>query len=209
MVVDQQFPIEQYNQEGLELIASSGRPVPGQSLTNSPDEPRPFESAPDFTDFREALDFVVTNLLESSVIEPIMINISKGTPITDIVMQVLYVGFREGQWNPDLMMMLIEPLTYVLMALSERANIEFTIYRGEEEDDDNEDNDYASDQLRNLADLSKRKNNNTQIVPKGAVPDDILEKLENGELPSSLLAKDTPEVLTQEEEEKPASLLAR
>ena len=35
-----------------------------------------------------------------------------------------YVGFREGKWNPDLMMMLIEPFMYLLMALAEKAGID-------------------------------------------------------------------------------------
>ena len=197
-----QFPMEQYNQEELETIASSGRPIPGPSLTQNPDEVRPFEGAPDFVDFREALDYTVTNLLEANVIEPIMVNISTGTPVTDVVMQILYVGFREGKWNPDLMMMLIEPLTYVLMALCERANIDFTIYRGEKDDDDNEDNDYQSEQLKGLAKIAKDKE--ITKVPQGAIPTEIVEQIESVDMPS-LLARDEAPV----EEEAPTSLLAR
>ena len=56
MAIERTFPLEQYNQEGLEAIASAPRPIPGQSLTSNPDEPKPFEGPPEFVEFREALD---------------------------------------------------------------------------------------------------------------------------------------------------------
>ena len=157
---EQQFPNQQYEQEGIETIASMGRPIPGQSLTQNPNEVRPFEGSPEFVNFRAALDYTVSNLLEQEVIEPIIKNIASGTPIMDVVMQISYVGFREGKWNPDLMMMLVEPLAYVIMALCEKAGINFTIYREEEEDEDNDDNDYESSQLEKLTDLSREKISN-------------------------------------------------
>ena len=35
-----------FDQEGLEFLANNGRPIPGESLTNSPDNPYPWEQAP-------------------------------------------------------------------------------------------------------------------------------------------------------------------
>ena len=49
--------MEEYSQEGVNALAQAGRAIPGQSLTANPDEPRPFEGAPDFTNFKEALDY--------------------------------------------------------------------------------------------------------------------------------------------------------
>ena len=94
MAIEKTFPVEQYDQEGLETIAATERPIPGQSLTTNPDERRPFEGPPEFVDFREALDYTVTNLLEQNVIEPIITAISTGTPIMDVVTQITYVGFQ-------------------------------------------------------------------------------------------------------------------
>ena len=183
---EQQFPNQQYEQEGIETIASMGRPIPGQSLTQNPNEVRPFEGSPEFVNFRAALDYTVSNLLEQEVIEPIIKNIASGTPIMDVVMQISYVGFREGKWNPDLMMMLVEPLAYVIMALCEKAGINFTIYREEEEDEDNDDNDYESSQLEKLTDLSREKIGNITNIPQGAIPQEIEEKIESLDLPSLL-----------------------
>jgi len=201
---EQQFPNQQYEQQGIETIASMGRPVPGQSLTQNPDEVRPFEGPPEFTNFREALDYTVSNLLEQEVIEPIIKSIASGTPIMDVVMQIAYVGFKEGKWNPDLMMMLIEPLAYVVMALCEKAGINFTIYREEEEDDDNDEIDYESSQLDKLADLSKEQIGSITNIPQGAIPQEIEAKIESLDLPS-LLSRDESTPI----EAEPESLLSR
>ena len=206
MAIERTFPLEQYNQEGLEAIASAPRPIPGQSLTSNPDEPKPFEGPPEFVEFREALDYTVANLLEPNVIEPIITAISTGTPVMDISTQIVYVGFQEGKWNPDLMMMLIEPLTYVLMAICEQSGIEFTIYRGEEDDELNEE-DTQTEYLQNLAKLSKKKIGPISKVPQGALPTEIVERIEDVEIKTpSLLDRPAPEETPQQD---PKSLLAR
>ena len=206
MVTEKTFPVEQYDQRGLEAIATTPRPIPGQSLTSNPDETRPFESPPEFTEFREALDFTVANLLEPNVIEPIIQSIATGTPVMEVVTQITYVGFQEGKWNPDLMMMLIEPLTYVLMAICEQSGIEFTIYRGEEDDELNEE-DTQTEYLQNLAKLSKKKIGPISKVPQGALPTEIVERIEDVEIKTpSLLDRPAPEETPQQE---PTSLLAR
>ena len=126
--------MQQYDPKGIEALANNtGRPIPGQSLTNNPDEPRPFETPPEFTNFKEALDYIVAELLQEEVMIPIVSGIGQDVPISDVATQMLYVGFREGKWNPDLMMMMIEPLMYVLMALAEKAGLK---YRIDDEDDD-------------------------------------------------------------------------
>ena len=106
---------EEYNPEAVEAFAKAGKAIPGQSLTSNPDEPRPFESPPEFTNFKEALDYTVGELLEEEAYMSIVGAIGDGVPIVDLVMQITYVGFREGKWNPDLMMMLVEPLILSLI----------------------------------------------------------------------------------------------
>ena len=58
---------------------------------------------------------------------PILMAINDGVPIIDIAQQILYVGFREGKWNPDLMLMLAEPVAYVLIFMAENADITYRI----------------------------------------------------------------------------------
>ena len=143
--------MEEYNQEAVDAFAQAGRPIPGQSLTSNPDEPRPFEGPPDFTNFKEALDYVAAELLLEENFMPMVLAMGDGVPVTDLAMQIGYVGFREGKWNPDLMMMLMEPLMYLLMALAEKAGIKYRI----DDEDDDDDEDTTSDQSNQFEQLKK------------------------------------------------------
>ena len=55
-------------------------------------------------------------------------------PIIDLVQIFLYQGFQDGLFNPDLMMLLAEPLAYMLAALCEQEGVEFVIQSDDEED---------------------------------------------------------------------------
>ena len=159
---------EEYNPEAVEAFAKAGRPIPGQSLTANPDEHRPFEGPPDFTNFKEALDYTAAELLLEENYTPMVLAMGDGIPVTDLAMQIGYVGFREGKWNPDLMMMLIEPLMYLLMALAEKADIQ---YRIDDEDDEDDEDSILEDKVRNIAETLKAKEMGK--MPKGALPSDM------------------------------------
>ena len=196
--------MEEYSQEAVDSFAQAGRPIPGQSLTSNPDEPRPFEGPPDFTNFKDALDYTTAELLEEEAYMSIVGAIGDGVPIIDLAMQIGYVGFREGKWNPDLMMMLMEPLMYLLMALAEKAGID---YRIDSDDEDEDDDTLFEQKSKNIAETIKEKTDKGQI-PSGALPSDVVAKIEALEMPQeSLLAK--PEEETTMEEEPQQSLLER
>jgi len=200
---------EEYSQEAVNAFANTGRPVPGQSLTSNPDEPRPFEGPPEFTNFKEALDYTVVELLEPEAYLSLMGAVGDNVPILDLVMQITYVGFREGKWNPDLMLMLVEPLIFVLMSLAEKAGIE---YRIDSEDDEEDDDTLFEERAKNIADVAKEKLQNSNKSPAGLINQEILQKIEEAEVPESLLAKDEEPVSeegTEEEVEEEQSLLSR
>ena len=191
--------MEEYSQEGVNALAQAGRAIPGQSLTANPDEPRPFEGAPDFTNFKEALDYTAAELLLEENYMPLMMAIGDGVPIVDLATQIGYVGFREGKWNPDLMMMLLEPIMYLLMALAEKAGIE---YRIDSEDDDEDEDSIFQEKTNNIAQSLKNEVTENKGVAAGVLPKNIVAEIEELEIPSeSLLAK--------QEEEEPQSLLGR
>lgn len=199
---------EEYNPEAVEAFAKAGKPIPGQSLTSNPDEPRPFESPPEFTNFKEALDYTVGELLEEEAYMSIVGAIDDGVPIIDLVMQITYVGFREGKWNPDLMMMLVEPLIYTLMALAEKADIEYRI----DSDDDDDDDSLFEEKAKNIADVAAAKLKEKNVVPSGVIPSEIMQQIEATEVPESLLTKpeQTEEVIEEPMiEEQQESLLNR
>lgn len=196
--------MEQYNQKAVDAFANTGRPIPGQSLTSNPDEPRPFEGPPDFTNFKEALDYIAAELLLEENYLPMIAAIDDGVPITDLAMQIGYVGFREGKFNPDLMMMLMEPIMYLLMALAEKAGIEYRI-DDEDDDDDEDENSIFLEKSKNIADTIKEKVNSGK-VPSGVLPTNIVEQIENINMPQeSLLSRPEEEEVPEIEQ----SLLSR
>jgi len=193
--------MEEYNQEAVDAFAKTGRPIPGQSLTANPDEPRPFEGQPEFTNFKEALDYTAAELLLEENYTPMVLAIADGIPITDLAMQIGYVGFREGKWNPDLMMMLMEPLMYLLMALAEKADVK---YRIDNEDDEDDEDSILEDKVKNIAETLRAKE--VGKVPEGALPFDIVEKIESLDIPQESLLGRTQEPMA---EEQPQSLLGK
>ena len=200
----QQLPMEEYNQAGVDAIASAGKPIPGQSLTSDPDQVRPFEGQPEFTVFKDALDYITAELLQEEVYTKVVLALGDGVAVTDMAMQIGYVGFREGKWNPDLLMLLLEPVMYLLMALCEKAGIE---YRIDSEDDGDEESEESilEQKAKNIAEVAKAKMKKTSSIPIGAIPTDIAAQVEALEIPQqSLLAQQE-----QPAQEQPQSLLER
>ena len=129
----------QYNPEEIENVfmekaGQMNRPLPGESLTNDPENPLPFEKAPEYTDLTTALEYYFATFTEEGTYDRILELIASGTPLMDITQMVLYQGFQEGLFNPDLMMLLAEPITYMLAAFAEQEAIEFTVQKDDEED---------------------------------------------------------------------------
>ena len=136
--------IEDYNQDGIDALVNAGKPIPGQSLANDPDQPYPWEGPPEFTNFREALNFVAEELLEEDIYVPLVVGMGQGVPVSDVALQILQRGFQEGKWNPDLLLLLLEPVMYILMALCEKAGIDYRMTGDEEEDLDEKDRDWET-----------------------------------------------------------------
>ena len=124
------------NIEAIEQLAMiDQRPIPGQSLTNNSENPLPFEGPPQTVRVTEALHGVFEELIEEKNYMGIMDAINDEIPISDIVQIILFDGFSKGMWNPDLMLILIEPLMYLVMALADKAGIDYVLYPDEEDDE--------------------------------------------------------------------------
>ena len=128
-----------YNDEDIEntlmqKASQLDRPIPGESLTNDPETPMPFEQAPQYTDLATALEYYFSTFTEEDNYEQLLETIAGGMPIMDLVQIFLYQGFQDGLFNPYLMMLLAEPLAYMLAALCEQEGVEFVIQSDDEED---------------------------------------------------------------------------
>jgi len=186
------LPFEQHDAAGIDALAeNTGRPIPGQSLTNSPDESYPWDGPPEFTNFKDALEYITDKLLIEENYLPMMQSVSDGVPLSDITTQLLYVGFREGKWNPDLLLLLVEPVMYVLMALAEKADIQYVLYGDEEEDEESE-TDLESKKAKNIQEVARAKLGNMSEVPQGALPTNIAQQIQSLDIGPGLLEKQTP-----------------
>jgi len=154
-----------------------GRSIPGQSLTNDPTNPAPYEKAPEITNVHEGTEYLFDFITEETVYAALMTGIDKGVPVMAIVQVILFNEFQKGKWNPDLMLMLAEPCAYILIALAERLDLDIIIDNEEEEGDvfgvDMEEK--KLEQLRN------------SIIPQGFITEQMANEMERLPTMSSLL----------------------
>ena len=109
---------------------SFDRPMPGQSLTDDPATPRPFEQPPTYTKKEEVLEYYFEVLTQENTYQTILEALLSDVPIMDVVKSLLFRDFQEGMFNPDMMLLVAEPLAYMIAALAERADVDFTIMGG-------------------------------------------------------------------------------
>ncbi len=123
------------NPQLQEHFSLMNAPIPGQSLTNDPENPYPWEKAPEFTVLQEAIDFLFVTLTEEAALEGLVESAMQGGTIMELTRLVLFKGFTDGKWNPDLFLLLVEPTAYMIMGILERAGVSDYIVM----DDDDED----------------------------------------------------------------------
>ena len=189
-----------FNQEKLnELVSlsSKGAPIPGQSLTNSTENPYSWEKPPEFTNPREALDDVVGSIMQPEAMKNIVSALAQGAAVADLGTAILYAKFNEGKISPDAMMLLAEPVMYTIMAIGEEANIQYNIEGNDldefDEEDNNEEFKGKVNEFRNvLTDIKKgaTKNIEPSKIDTNVVPESILAQVkEKGPEIKSLLSK--------------------
>ena len=122
------------DEDFYKIGTSFRRPIPGESLTRSPEDRYAWEQPPAITDPREASRFFLTKLTEPEVYNSVLDSVEQGTPLMDIAQVLMYQAFVDGIINPDLMMTMVEQIVYMIAALAERQGIDFIIQEDDEED---------------------------------------------------------------------------
>lgn len=186
-------------QGGLE----TGKAIPGQSLTNDPSQPYNWEKPAEYSNPNEAMLYIFESLTVPETTTNTLLSISNGVGIIDIASIVLYSGFLEGKWNPDLMTLLMEPTMYMLMALAEKAEIDYVLDAGDDERDTVEMS--PEKQIETIkggiSELDKMRKISAQRVNPQSVPQEVRKIIEETEL--------SPSLLERVEQEKSTSLLGR
>ena len=191
------------SEKAVEFLGNSlatGKAVPGQSLTNSPEQPYKWEQPPEFVNTKEASLYVFSVLTTPETVPNLLESVASGVGVVDLASIVLYSGFLEGKWNPDLMTLLMEPTMYMIMALAEKANIKYVVDTG---DDDKEPEITGEQQektfKRGLTALEEIKNQTVNRINPQTIPVEVREQIEQIELPKGLLEK----------QDQPNSLLSK
>jgi len=120
----QQFQ-QEMNSQALQEVNFFDAPIPGQSLTNSPDKPHAFERPPEFTSIDDLMLYFADILLEADTYTEMMKLLARGQTVDTLAQMILYTNFTEGKLTPDLMMLAYEPLVLFIMAMAERVNIDY------------------------------------------------------------------------------------
>ena len=186
-------------------------PIPGQSLTNSPDQKYPWESPPEITAPKDAIQKIFLEILKDENLELFADLMAKKVPIADLATMIGMASFTKGKMNPDLMLTVLEPTMYMLLTIAEKLGINPVLYRGEQEDDRNEMVSDKSEAEKILKVNSKAKQNvrlkdlKVQNVNKASVSPEInqqLDQLDLSKVRESLLQK-------PQDKPQPESLLGR
>ena len=183
-------------------------PVAGQSLTNDPSNPYPWEKAPEITSVKTATEKIFFDLLKDENLTTVATLMSQKTPVVDIANLLLTAGFQKGKWNPDLMLSLLEPTMYMLMAIEEKAGIDPVLTRDDanviiEDDEDQslQDLQNSRQQVRNVIPEGKGfKDVQIQKINPASVGGDIkkqLDTLDSAKIKQSILQKQKPALQDQ------------
>jgi len=91
-------------------------PVPGQGLTDKPGN-YPWEHPPQYTDTSEAADYVWDRLTQPQFAKQVIAMLDAGIPVEAIGRIIIFTGFAEGKWTPDVAFIITEPVMKMIAAV--------------------------------------------------------------------------------------------
>ena len=159
-------------------------PIPGESLTTAPDMPKAWERPPQYTSQDAAMEAIYMEITQEDSLRKLINIINDGIPLDEIAQVILYKGYTEGKFSPDLMLLLIEPTIYLLISIADYAHIkDYTLYNEETDDPNTEipEDDVTPLNMDEDEDVTKEKRKPT----KESLGESLLSKVE-AELPEKV-----------------------
>ncbi len=129
-----EFDKAQPNQFEENRMNPFNAPTPGESLTRDPEQKFPWERTPEINDVDTAIKEVFVMLTERKSLVELLNLLNNGQPVDEIAQMVAYRGMSVGKYNSDLMLLLLEPLMYLIIAIAEEYDIDPVIYEGMDDD---------------------------------------------------------------------------
>jgi len=97
-------------------------PIPGQSLTDKPGNAQ-WEHPPQFADANEALEFIYSRLMTAESAARVAMMLDTGIPIEAIARTIVFSGFVEGKWSPDVAFLILETVMKMIMVIGTSSQI--------------------------------------------------------------------------------------
>lgn len=97
-------------------------PIPGQGLTDKPGN-YPWEHPPQYTDTMEATEFVWDKLTEPQFAEQVIGMLDAGIPVEAIGRIIVFSGFTEGKWTPDVAFIITEPIMKMIATIGIQGGV--------------------------------------------------------------------------------------
>ena len=102
-------------------------PVPGQSLTDTPGN-YPWEHEPQFTDPEEITEYLWVTMHKKEFTEELIAMLDAGVPVEAIGRTVLFGGFMEGKFSPDLAFIITEPVMKMIAAIGIKGGVKRIVF---------------------------------------------------------------------------------
>ena len=97
-------------------------PIPGQGLTDKPGN-YPWEHPPQYTNTADAADAVWDKLTNPEFTEQVIAMLDSGIPVEAIGRIILFSGFAEGKWNPDVAFVIAEPIMKMIASSGSQGGV--------------------------------------------------------------------------------------
>lgn len=142
-------------------------PIPGQSLTDKPGN-SPWEHPPQFTDTQEASEYVWDKLTEPLFAQQVIAMLNTGIPVEAISRMVLFSGFTEGKWTPDVGFVLAEVVMKMIATIGYSGGVKKIKISMEDLTNDNEIREILSigDKTKELEKASKNIQKDIKEMPE-------------------------------------------
>ena len=98
-------------------------PVPGQSLTDTPKN-YPCEHAPQYATVEDASMQVWEGLHKKETMEKVVVLLDAGLTVEEITKVIVFAGFVEGKFTPDVGLLLTPIVAKMIMAIGKKAGVE-------------------------------------------------------------------------------------
>jgi hypothetical protein len=153
-------------------------PIPGESLTADPENPNPWETAPEYSDVETFIDDLFLNSTSKENIDGVLDPIRKGIPVEDVAQLLLFQAMASGKITTDLVLTAVEPTIYMLIGIATFAEVrDIVLYPEDDMDIDEEDEIAALEASANGEDVDLE----SLPIPDG-ISNSLVAKLKDGSI---------------------------